>query len=689
MFRHLLHRHRHSYKTEVPSAFDTLQLPRRRVRVSMLVSVLFLLICSATPVFGSAADGSSPHSAASIAADSIIGTKQSPIPQGNNSHIPLNRPASLKHLSDEEVARFGRILVQTSQGRIEPIDTYASELLRKLYHRDHYRELDGTRWFLSLLYDPTRWAHEPLLRVSAKSLINGLRQKHKQQIPLNASGTPLNRYLALSELFTSHGDYLLSDQIEAAYAKPSRMRNKRDKELIKLDEKVNILYNLLSGKMVAIFPSTPLFSPTVPSTRCSTKQTGQETGNPDHTRADRDNPQDSLNKFHSTTNSTIPRGNNTLSRLGWYSVGDDLRGLPEADSLFITQTLPAYIAALNDSTHTATAYRLGLLKAIEHFQQKGAAGTLPTPAQINAELFYNHADIFRTAFRGYLLLGLLLLLISLWRPPLQRCHVKACLLPRLLTVLIVLLFLWQSVGLGLRWYISGRAPWTNAYESMVYVGWITVLAGLIFARRSTLTLALATLMGGVILFVSNLNWLDPQITPLVPVLKSYWLMIHVSVITASYGFFGIGAITGLASLLAIIVVHPRRELRIIGELSLWIGLVLLAAGIFLGAIWANESWGRYWGWDPKETWALITLLVYAFITHSYHIPRLNNDFAFASLSLVAIATVLMTFFGVNYYLSGLHSYGGSGEVAMLPVVIGVVITSAVITWAGIRYRKRH
>lgn len=688
MFRHLLHRHRHSYKTEVPSAFDTLQLPQWWVRVSMLASVLFLSICSAAPVSGSAADISSPHSATSIAADSIIGTKQSPIPQGTASHVPLNRPASLKHLSDEEVTRFGRILVQTPQGRIEPIDTYASELLRKLYHRDHYRQLDGTRWLLSLLYDPTRWTHEPLLRVSDKSLIKELRQGHKQQAHHNASGTPLNRYLALSELFTSHGDYILSDQIEAAYAKPVRLRNKRDKELIKLDEKVNILYNLLSGKMVAIFPSTPLPSPTAQSTHLS-KQTDQESVRSELTRADRDNLQDSLNKSHSSANSTISREGSALSRLGWYSVGDELCGLPEADSLFITQTLPAYIAALNDSTHTATAYRLGLLKAIEHFQQKGAAGTLPTPAQINAELFYNHADIFRTAFRGYLLLGFLLLLVSLWRPPLQRCHVKACLLPRLLTVLIVLLFLWQSVGLGLRWYISGRAPWTNAYESMVYVGWITVLAGLIFARRSTLTLALATLMGGVILFVSNLNWLDPQITPLVPVLKSYWLMIHVSVITASYGFFGIGAITGLASLLAIIVGHPRRELRIIGELSLWIGLVLLAAGIFLGAIWANESWGRYWGWDPKETWALITLLVYAFITHSYHIPRLNNDFAFASLSLVAIATVLMTFFGVNYYLSGLHSYGGSGEVAMLPVVIGVVITSAVITWAGIRYRKRH
>ena len=254
-------------------------------------------------------------------------------------------------------------------------------------------------------------------------------------------------------------------------------------------------------------------------------------------------------------------------------------------------------------------------------------------------------------------------------------------------MLIVSVFLWQCAGLGLRWYISGRAPWTNAYESMVYVGWTTVLAGLIFARRSRLALALATLMGGVILFVSNLNWLDPQITPLVPVLKSYWLMIHVSVITASYGFFGIAAVTGLASLIAMIAGRPRHDLRIIGELSMLIGLVLLAAGIFLGAVWANESWGRYWGWDPKETWALITLLVYTFVTHSRHIPRLSNDFAFSAMSLAAIASVLMTFFGVNYYLSGLHSYGGSGEVAFAPAAAGTVIAAVLILWAGIRYRR--
>ena len=252
---------------------------------------------------------------------------------------------------------------------------------------------------------------------------------------------------------------------------------------------------------------------------------------------------------------------------------------------------------------------------------------------------------------------------------------------------VAAVFAWQTFGLGLRWYVSGHAPWSNAYETMVSVGWATVLSGLVFARRSRLAPALAALMGGVALFVSNLNWLDPQITPLVPVLKSYWLMIHVSVITASYGFFGIAAVTGLASLIAIIAGRPRHDLRIIGELSMLIGLVLLAAGIFLGAVWANESWGRYWGWDPKETWALITLLVYTFVTHSRHIPRLNNDYAFSAMSLAAIASVLMTFFGVNYYLSGLHSYGGSGEVAFAPAAAGTAIAAVLILWAGIRYRR--
>ena len=132
---------------------------------------------------------------------------------------------------------------------------------------------------------------------------------------------------------------------------------------------------------------------------------------------------------------------------------------------------------------------------------------------------------------------------------------------------------------------------------MVYVAWTAVLGGIVFSRRSQPTLALSALLGGVALFVSNLNWLDPQITPLVPVLKSRWLMIHVSVVTASYGFFGICAACGLTSLAATIAGRDLRELRIVNEMSMLAGLALLTAGIFFGAVWANESWGRYWGWD--------------------------------------------------------------------------------------------
>lgn len=546
-------------------------------------------------------------------------------------------------ISDGEVSRFGRLLVQTPQGRIEPVDTYASELLRKLHHRDHYGRLTATEWLLGVLADPERWSREPFIYLpdkSVRTLLAGAQEARTDRAhlaPGSATGRTsqlaAGKYAALHDFFDPQGGYRLAGAVEKAYAKAPGARDKRDKELLKADEKVNILYGLLAGRMLAMFP-TPL---------------------------------------------------------RWYSPGDDLSGLVREDSLLIAKILPAYSASLADGTPPGE--RAELLGMIETFQQARGAGMLPSPVRISAEIFYNRADIFRAAFRAYLLLGFLLLVVAISSSTRRK---KALLqttskcrrwLPSLLTVLIVAVFLWQSAGLGLRWYISGRAPWTNAYESMVYVGWTTVLAGLIFARRSRLALALATLMGGVILFVSNLNWLDPQITPLVPVLKSYWLMIHVSVITASYGFFGIAAVTGLASLIAIIAGRPRHDLRIIGELSMLIGLVLLAAGIFLGAVWANESWGRYWGWDPKETWALITLLVYTFVTHSRHIPRLNNDYAFSAMSLAAIASVLMTFFGVNYYLSGLHSYGGSGEVAFAPAAAGTAITAVLILWAGIRYRR--
>jgi len=192
--------------------------------------------------------------------------------------------------------------------------------------------------------------------------------------------------------------------------------------------------------------------------------------------------------------------------------------------------------------------------------------------------------------------------------------------------------------------------------------------------------------------VAHLSFMDPEITNLVPVLKSYWLTLHVSVITSSYGFLGLGAILGLINIIFFAIVSGKNHKRIISTIqdltiinykALTIGLYLLTIGTFLGAIWANESWGRYWGWDPKETWSLITIIVYSFIIHARMIPGLKSLFSFNVMALFGFSSVLMTYFGVNYYLSGLHSYAGGDPVPVpkfLYIAVILLISLAVMAY---------
>ena len=177
--------------------------------------------------------------------------------------------------------------------------------------------------------------------------------------------------------------------------------------------------------------------------------------------------------------------------------------------------------------------------------------------------------------------------------------------------------------------------------------------------------------------VAALNWLDPEITNLVPVLDSYWLMIHVAIITASYGFLALGAILGFINLALMILQNKMNfkriknsisELTYINEMSITIGLFMLSIGTFLGGVWANESWGRYWGWDPKETWAFASMLCYIFVLHLRFIPKLKSAFVFNFASLVAYGSIIMTYFGVNFYLSGLHSYA-QGDPMPIPTFV--------------------
>ena len=197
--------------------------------------------------------------------------------------------------------------------------------------------------------------------------------------------------------------------------------------------------------------------------------------------------------------------------------------------------------------------------------------------------------------------------------------------------------------------------------------------------------------------IAHWNWMDPAIANLQPVLNSYWLMIHVAVIVASYGPFTLGMILGLVCLILMVFTNNKnrdkmllniKELTIINEMALTVGLVLLTIGNFLGGMWANESWGRYWGWDPKETWALISIFVYAFVLHMRLIPGLRGRFAFNLASMIAFGSIMFTYFGVNFYLSGLHSYQSGQQIASFQIIaVAVVLTSVLGILAYRKYLK--
>jgi cytochrome c-type biogenesis protein CcsB len=248
----------------------------------------------------------------------------------------------------------------------------------------------------------------------------------------------------------------------------------------------------------------------------------------------------------------------------------------------------------------------------------------------------------------------------------------------------------------MRWYVAGHAPWSNGYEALTYVAWATVLAGLIFSSRSSITLSATAILAFLILHTAHLSWMDPQITQLMPVLKSYWLVIHVATITASYGFLFMGALLAYINFLLMIMQTKGnkaniritiQEIVMVTEMSLIVGLYLLTIGAFLGGVWANESWGRYWGWDPKETWALVTIIVYAFVLHMRMVPGLQGLFAFNLAALLSIGSVIMTYFGVNYYLSGLHSYA-KGDPLPVPEIVYYTVAVVLFTVVLAYFRNK-
>ena len=534
-------------------------------------------------------------------------------------------------VSEEHASKFGQTVIQDRGGRMKPVNTFSSELLRKVSKSDTYNDMNSDQVFISMTQFPRYWYNIPVISLKRDN------DSIRKIIGIEKDA----KYASLANFFDAKGNYKLAFYLKGAFK--AIVPNQFQKDFIDADKKVNLLYDALSGQIMRVFP--------IPN-----------------------NPE---NKWVSYLELNEPTG----------TALDSIKNL-----------MPFYLDAVSKSTESKD-YTLpnDLLNGLQKYQQKYGAKIMPSTSKINAEIKYNKFDIFKRLFYLYMLAGVLMLIFTIIQLFTKSVFVKNTV--KFFHVLIGLFFILHTLGLIARWYISGHAPWSDAYESMIYVAWATMFFGLAFGRKSQLTVASTAFVASMILMIAHWSYMDPAIANLVPVLNSYWLMIHVAVIVASYGPFTLAMILGLVALLLLTFTNNSNkekmklaiaEITYINEMALTVGLVMLTIGNFLGGQWANESWGRYWGWDPKETWALVSVLIYAFVLHMRLIPALSSFYTFNLATLVAIWSIIMTYFGVNYYLSGLHSYA-AGDPMPIPsfVYYLIVITFITAILARNKYKRYY
>ena len=526
--------------------------------------------------------------------------------------------------------KFSKLVVQDFKGRMKPVHTLSRELMRKLARKESLFGLTADQILLSMFVNKQEWYDAGIIKLG----------KHKDiHEKLGVPGD----YASYADFFSTDGNYKLQEEVRRVYGLEPIDRGVFEKELIKIDERVNILSMIFSGTLLKIIPT-----PNDPN------NTWVAYSGHAHEESDGHNHSEIAENFFNSYTNTLKEAINTGNYL-------------QADQL---------------------------VEELKTYQIKNGGSIMPSESKINAEILLNQLNVFTRLAIFYIFLGIALLFFLFYSVFKPNATLKKVYL--VLFSLVILGFVLHTIGLGLRWYVSGRAPWSNGYESMIYIAWTSTLAGILFTRKSFGGLAATMVLAATILFVSTLSFLDPEITPLVPVLKSYWLTIHVSLVAGSYGFLMLGAIIGLINLILMIFLRESNKTRIkrivqemsyISELTLIGGLFMVSVGTYLGGIWANESWGRYWGWDAKETWALVTILVYAFILHMRLIPKLTGLFAYNVATIFGLASVIMTYYGVNYYLSGLHSYA-TGDPVPIPSWVYMVVIAIIIISTLAYFKKR-
>ena len=328
----------------------------------------------------------------------------------------------------------------------------------------------------------------------------------------------------------------------------------------------------------------------------------------------------------------------------WYGPADNYPANIEPDRKTYFSSIFALMA--HDARSGDFARLDEAIAKIAQYQQRYGAASLPSPLRLQAERCYNAVPFATILFMVNLTMGLLTFGLFIAHRNLGRRNWIA-------VAVMLLSWIALSTCLALRWIVSGTVPISNGYETMLFMAWLIMLLTLAVHRRFSLMLTMGFLMSGFFLLVSHISQADPQIGHLMPVLRSPLLTIHVSIIMMAYALLSLTFICGL---MAAILRRQAAELQLLSQLLLFPALTCLGLGIFTGAIWANISWGTYWSWDPKETWALITLMVYAVPVHAASFPSFRRPRVYHLYVTLSFLTLLMTYFGVNYFLGGMHSY---------------------------------
>lgn len=496
-------------------------------------------------------------------------------------------------LPRETADRFGRLHILYND-RICPVQTFALDFTKKLYGKSSYKGMTAEQVVTGFLFYGDDWSFEPIIRVK-----DGALKRHLH----------LPDYASLSSFFSVEveGGYTLAPFVQAYY---HGKRGKAYQQAADLDDKLQLIMELRRGLLLKMFP-------------CSVS-----------------------------------------GETRWFSPTDSFPSdMPFPQQLY---TRKAFVLVYSEILEGKTDSVNLTLDRMLRYQHKYGGASLPSATQVRCERMYNAVPWATILFMVNLTLGFITLGLEIVRLT-RRDTAAGRRWQRVTGVTAVavmsLSFLALTLCEALRWVVSGKVPMSNGYETMLFVAWLVMLASLLACRRFRIVLTFGFLMSGFFLLVSHIGQMDPGIGRVMPVLNSPLLSVHVSIIMTGFALFSLTFICGVTALVLKLVGHANSRLadqlaslQLLSQLFLYPAMTFLGIGIFVGAIWANVSWGTYWSWDPKETWALITFMVYAAALHPGLLPALRRPLPYHVFMTLAFLTLLMTYFGVNYVLGGMHSY---------------------------------